>query len=441
MEKFRKTVICLLGVLFATAVLVQESFGGGFALYEWGARGQTLGGAMTARADDPSAVAYNPAGITQLEGLNILGGLSLVSVKADLQTTNMYDGNTSKVHNDNTFQPLPHIYFTTPINDRLYFGAGAFTRFGLGVEWPEDWAGRYATTDAELITFSVNNNLAYQVTEKFSVAVGLEIMYVDLHLENYVDANKILAAGGAPVNINDPNTSDMDVKSELNGDDTAFGYNIGFHYIYSDALSIGAHYRRRVDVKASGDLRFDEPSHTVRDMGLAGLFQNTGISGEVTLPDMLFTGVMFRPLPDLSIELGATWTHWSLYDELTIDYDSTLLGQEGTVSEKNWDSTWRYSLGVEWNATDRLALRASYVFDETPVDYQYSDYLVPDSDRHMFGLGLGYNISDIHIDIGYLYIDFDSHSTPNRQIEEGIPQTEYKEADAHIIGLSVSKAF
>lgn len=440
MKNLEKMGISLIGILFITVFLVQESFSGGFALTEWSARGQALGFAMTARADEPSAVAYNPSGITQLEGWNVQGGLSLVSLEADLETTNMYDGNTTTSQNDDAFQPLPHLYVTGPINDRLFFGAGAFTRFGLGVEWPDDWAGRYSATEAELLTFSVNTSLAYKVTDKFSVAAGVEVMYVDLNMENYVDANKILAAQGVPVNVNDPNTSEMDVKSKLQGDDTAFAYNIGFHYIPSESLAIGANYRRRVDVEASGNLRFD-PSQTVQNTGLGVLFQNTGISGKVTLPDMLFTGIMFRPVPELSLEIGATWTNWSLYDELKIDYDSILLGQEGTVSKKNWNDSWRYSIGAEWHVTENTDLRASYVFDETPVDYQYSDYLVPDSDRHIFGLGIGYTRNDIQFDLGYNYITFENHSTPNRQIEEGIPQTRYKNADCHIIGFSVSKAF
>jgi long-chain fatty acid transport protein len=39
----------------------------GFGIYEWSARGNALGGATVGRADDPSALASNPAGITQLD--------------------------------------------------------------------------------------------------------------------------------------------------------------------------------------------------------------------------------------------------------------------------------------------------------------------------------------------------------------------------------------
>lgn len=44
------------------------AFGAGFALYDFSARGNALGGALVGRADDPSALALNPAGITQIPG-------------------------------------------------------------------------------------------------------------------------------------------------------------------------------------------------------------------------------------------------------------------------------------------------------------------------------------------------------------------------------------
>lgn len=433
----------MIGVLFSVVLMAQEALGGGFALYEWSARGQALGGAMTASADEASAVAYNPAGITQLDGWNVMGGVSLVSVSATLETTNPYDQTISSAKNDDSFQPIPHLFVTGPISDRLYFGAGAFVRFGLGVDWPNDWDGRYSAITGDLVTFSLNTNLAYKVTDKFSVAAGLEGMYVDLSLESALDGNAILAGMGAAAPIppdsapNDPSTTANDIQSKLEGDDFTLGYNIGFHYTHSKNLTFGANYRRRVDVEASGDVRFNTPGH----LGfLDPSLPKTGIKGKVTLPDMIFTGLRFRPRADFSVEVGTVWTRWSLYDELKIDYDTPLLGQDGTISEKKWNDSWRYIIGAEWNVTQKFALRASYVFDESPVEYQYSDYLVPDSDRHMYSVGIGYLLKNTQFDLGYSYVDFDRHQREGN-LPEGILATHYKNKDAHKIALSVSRAF
>lgn len=61
-------------VALALLGCAQAGYGAGFALYEGSARGNALGGALTGSADDPSALFYNPAGITQLEGVQVMGG-------------------------------------------------------------------------------------------------------------------------------------------------------------------------------------------------------------------------------------------------------------------------------------------------------------------------------------------------------------------------------
>lgn len=54
---------CLMVALSAV-----QCFGAGFGIYEWSARGNALGGATVGRADDPSTIASNPAGMTSWKG-------------------------------------------------------------------------------------------------------------------------------------------------------------------------------------------------------------------------------------------------------------------------------------------------------------------------------------------------------------------------------------
>ena len=60
--------LLLAACLLAAPQLTGKAQAEGFALSDFGARGTALAGGMVARADDPSAVAWNPAGITQLPG-------------------------------------------------------------------------------------------------------------------------------------------------------------------------------------------------------------------------------------------------------------------------------------------------------------------------------------------------------------------------------------
>src|SRR5512143_3605041 len=112
------------GVLFLAAVLVvaaaQQGFGAGVALFEGSARGNALGGAMVGRADDPSALFYNPAGITQLPGMQFMAGATAIIPSTTVET---FQGGvkTSTDTEDNVWVP-PHVYATYQFNDSLWFG-------------------------------------------------------------------------------------------------------------------------------------------------------------------------------------------------------------------------------------------------------------------------------------------------------------------------------
>ncbi|MBI9091748.1 MAG: outer membrane protein transport protein [Desulfobacterium sp.] len=424
--------------------------GAAFALLEWSARGEALGAGMVARADDPSAVAYNPAGITQLSGYNVQTTSTMVTVQSTVETKNVYDGSWDSNSNDREYHILPTAFITAQVSEKLFLGFGTFTRFGLGVNWDKDWPGRYSTTSAELKCFSGNGNLAYKITDSFSVAAGIEVITADVTLENTLDATRIfhatgqtgaLTAMGLPTTVNDPSTNLLDVKHHLKGDATETAYNLALHYKPSDRISMGVSYRSRVTFKADGRATFDK-SPTVNALPLPDyLYAPTNFKSEITVPDMLFTGIMFRPKSDLTLEFTTLWTNFSVYDKMEFVYDSPAIGVDTATMAKNYSDTWRLGLSAEWNVKPWLALRAAYVYDESPIDENHTDYLCLDNDRNMFSFGAGYKKNRFECDIGYMYILFDDLDTNSRQTVDGFLQTNYRDADAHILGMNISYTF
>ncbi|HQU13212.1 MAG TPA: outer membrane protein transport protein, partial [Thermodesulfobacteriota bacterium] len=83
-----KTLPVLLVLLFTAST----SFAAGFRLPEAGAKAMGMGFAFTAQADDPSAIYFNPAGLTQLTGQNVMVGLTYVKENgADYKGTTPVD--------------------------------------------------------------------------------------------------------------------------------------------------------------------------------------------------------------------------------------------------------------------------------------------------------------------------------------------------------------
>ena len=164
---------------------------------------------------------------------------------------------------------------------------------------------------------------------------------------------------------------------------------------------------------------------------------NADAQGKVILPDMIFTGVMFKPMKSLSVEAGFIYTRWSLFRQLDLHFNNPL----GTLSEvKNWRDVWRVQVGVEYRAADWLDLRAGYAFDQEPVPDQYADYIVPASDRHYFSFGPGFRWRHWTLDLSYTFM-FMADRTINHSQTLGVLPSTYENRYAHILAFSLGYRF
>lgn len=415
-------------------VLVTAQFcsAAGFAIYEWSARDFALGGATVGRADDPAALASNPAGITQLDGIQVMAGVMPIKPLMTIETP----GKSTDSDDDSIFFP-PHFYATWKVNDRYSVGLATFSRFGLGTKFDENWAGRYNSYEAAIQSVSINPNVAVKVTEKLSAAFGVEAMYL-----HFTQKKKLpMALGLAPL-------SDGDAK--LDADGFGYGFNMALHYQPCQYAKIGLAYRSPVTMKVTGDADF---SNIAGNAEAFGYFTDTSAKGVVTLPDSFSFGLAIYPMEKLSVELGAVYTLWSKYDELKISFGDQIIPfrdesgtvvspfyTDQTVSKKNWDDVWRLNIGVEYAALDWLDVRLGYVWDQSPAKDSTIDYLLPDSDRHMFSGGLGFHKDNWGLDMSYSYLMFEDRDIKARPLD-GVLEGKVKDAHAHIAGLSFTYKF
>ncbi len=414
-----KTII--IAVLLAFFVNFDNVNAAGFALYEWGARGTSMAGTMIGRADDPSAVAYNPAGITQLEGIHTKLGLSVVAPSGEIRTP----GETTRIKS-NLWIP-PHAYLTWQMTDKAWLGLGLYNRFGLGTEFSEDWPGRYNNVFTRVQTLSFNPNLAYKLTDSLSLAVGAEVMWFDLYRKNAIDVTGGLAPSPA-----------TDVRAKLDGDSYGFGGNIALHYKPSDMWAFGLTYKSRVKQSLSGDASFkNSPMPGV-------MFEKTSVRGDITLPDSFAAGIMFRPVEKLSFEANAIYTLWSTYDELKVKFKNRLIPNDPdskiSQTDKKWKDVWRLQFGAEYNLTDLIDLRLGYVYDQIPDRDKYADYMTPTNHRHIITSGIGLSWEKLSVDFSYSYLWFGNRSI-NARAEDGVLDSKFRKGKTHLTGLSLTYKF
>jgi long-chain fatty acid transport protein len=161
-----------------------------------------------------------------------------------------------------------------------------------------------------------------------------------------------------------------------------------------------------------------------------------GASGKITLPDLFSAGVLLKPTEKLSVEVDAVLTRWSTYDRLTIDFDDNT----SVSSEKDWENTWRYQIGIEYALSDNLDLRFGYVIDPSPIPDETIDYIAPTNDRRLYSVGLGYKRGDWAYDFSYTYLKIDEREIEGRPAE-GIYAGRSENGDAHLFGISLSRKF
>jgi len=418
----RRLVYSFLTVVF-TLFLSTSAFASGFALYEGSARGNVLGAGLVASADDPSAVFYNPAGITQLKGKQVMAGFTAITPMITVESSN---GAREDDFKRNWYFP-PHAYYTQQINDKWWGGIGLFSRFGLGTEFNPAWPGRYNSYKAEIQTVEINPNIAYKVSDKLSFAGGLSLMYFNLDLKQKLNTGA-LGVG--------------DTDFELDGDSWGWGLNAAVQYKPVDWIQMGVSYRSRVSQHVGGDVKV---SNQIAIPGVVNIV-NMSASGNLHLPDMIFAGVNFNVRPDLSVGGGIYWTRWETYDKLEIQFDRPFGAPPAGMSTKSttrkaWDNVYRFLIGVEWKMNPNWDLRLGYAFDEAPEPDDTIDYILPDNDRHMFSAGFGYHKNNWALDFSYTYMLIIDRNEIAARPAQGIMASKFCEGSAHLIGLSYTYKF
>ncbi|BFR47122.1 outer membrane protein transport protein [Nitratidesulfovibrio sp. HK-II] len=384
----------------------------GFAMYEFSARGNALGGAMTARRADPSSIAFNPALVTQLEGTQTLAGVTVVAPQVSV------DVNGSTTDAESNLWTIPHAYATTQINDNLFLGVGTFSRFGLGTEYPSDWAARNDLQSVSIKSMSVNPVLGVR-HGNFALGMGIEAMWFDY------DQRQATTVGAT------------DIDGRVRGDATGFGLNGGAWWKATDSVALGASFRTPIKQDLEGRATFDKNGAAVPSTW----FNSTGAEGSVTLPGEVRFGVAWEPDNRWSVAVDVTRTFWSSYDELRIRYNEPVTPvTTESLKTTEWRDVWRLGAGVEYRLTDMVDLRAGYVYDCEPVNPDRLDFLVPANDRQLYSLGVGVHDGPWRVDVSYTYLWIKGR---DGEVEgkNTIYDVRFHDGDAHLVGLSAGWEF
>jgi long-chain fatty acid transport protein len=340
-----------------------------------------MGNAFSAQADDPSALHYNPAGMTQLQGLQFMAG-ALISGGSTNFTSPTGVTATGDRNGSAAWPPSAFTYITANLKDLgmtalgdLSAGIGLTVPFGSLTRWPDNGPFRSATTFSALPLLDIKPTLAYKVTEDLSLGLGADIYtFTGLVGEGHVEKQSIPVAG---------------VKTELYGKDTAAGFNASLLYTAlrnadgKPVANVGIVYRSQATLHLSGAL-------------LANGAKVSDANATLVLPQVITGAVALWPVRtherEWKLEMDVDYVGWKSVRNLDVT-----LGNGTTIAQpQNWHNTYAVMLGTQYKWLEleslpnwEVALRAGYTNQQNQMPDLTFDPGIPSSDLNVVGGGLG----------------------------------------------------
>lgn len=398
LKSSRLVLLACLGLPFTA----QAALGAGFALKEQSAtaQGNAFAGA-TAGADDISYMFFNPAALARHGGYQAEGVVSGIFAQADASGASGVDlaGNpiSGAAGDDAAIDAVvPAFYASAQITDQIFLGLGVNAPFGLKTSYDEQWVGRYHALTSELRTINLNPSIAYRFNEWISIGAGLQAQYADARLTNAIDTGSLagLPDGGTPA---------QDSFGEVEGDDWGFGYTLGVLIEPTERTRVGFGFRSQVVQEIEGDADFNLSAAGQGISAATGAFVDTGATADVTTPASASFGVYHELNDRLALMGEFSWTDWSAFKELRIQFDNP--AQSDSVTVEAWEDSVFGALGATYQVNDALKLRGGVAFDESPIPEATRTPRIPGGNRYWVSVGASYAPAPwLEVSAGYTHI-------------------------------------
>ena len=436
----------------------------GFAINEMGARAAALAGAFTARADDATAIFYNPAGMAFLDGFRIKTNIQYSSLK-----TTAFSPYTETSFTSDPSQIQGLHYLTWSIFDKITFGFGRFTPYSTDTDWNGDWPGSSSCISSKLTACYYRTALAVKLMQGLALGVGVDFVFSKVEWShNQRFPFETFLPGSDPIY--------MDSRHHAKGN--GIGFVTGLLWKVGKKLQIGAKYQHKVSFDLTGNNTFHDSNRGAGlgsflgpDNKLASIYtlmqsfyMAQDVSFRVSLPTEIVLGLMFAPRDKLMVLLDFQWSQWSEAMKWEFQSDKTggdlspefmeqyadffgITPDYGIQSaDLSWKDTWSIKFGIEYRLSQALALRAGYAYHPSAFESKAIHPVIPDLDYNIISLGLGYEgslfsewddekLNDFYFDLFVQYILTNDQTS-------SLPGIDFSyDADRFVFGIGIGFGF
>ena len=444
--------VALAAVLGLAVLGAAPAFGSGFQLIEQ--NGSGLGNAYSGQAasvKDASAVFFNPANMTRVEGTQVAVSLEYIGVGTKFTDS----GSTRPFLPTNPptpisaqlggtggdaggWTPVPNAYFTWQAGKSLWLGLGLNAPFGLKTEWDPTWMGRFHATKSEVKTYNINPSVAFKVNENYSLGAGVSYQKLDATLASAVPYGGLAVGAAAPygaaaqagilAQLGGLSGLAREGEATIEGDTWTWGYNFGLHAKLGQYGHLGATYRSKIKHELDGTVTFaNAPTFATSGplgalgTGINARFANGPATTTVELPETFSIAASYET-DKYELMADYTYTGWDSIQALVITRPD---GTQVSSVPLNFETTWRTGLGFNYQVNDKFKLRLGLAYDKAPVQDEYRTPRLPDNDRVWTAAGFEYKLGEKGaFDMGYahLFVSDASSNLPNQDTPASPPK-------------------
>lgn len=438
-----KLSILLFFLILLSYVVVQA---GGLTFSEVGTKAISLGGAFRGLADDWSAFFWNPAGIAYLEHSELNITPYVTSPRPTYlpeiflgQEENLYevgfkngikwypDDRNFLRYNFSAFLKLDQLKGFTP-------GIAFFVPYDVQYAWdlydpPPGYNNSVSLPkydyESDLVILEFHPTLAKEIiADKLSLGAGLAIQHGDLLLRQL---------SLVPTDPEVPRIyENFPMDSKFQGEGWGVGLNIGLLFKLTPKVKLGVSVKSPVDIEFSGtsDLQVFLPNNKSlaqwvaersEKEGLDSLFLGgrleSSMDDEITfsLPADFGAGISYQYSEKLLFAFDFSWVNWSSFEELEANFGWKFPFAEDSTFKVtlplNWENVTRFSLGCEYQPSEKVALRGGYYFEPSAIPDSSLTPLFPDiGDKNGISFGVGLNLYPFELSYAYQYVGFKERS-------------------------------
>jgi long-chain fatty acid transport protein len=378
--------------LCAGALFAGPAGAGGLIVYEFGTAEVGLASAgYGARAQDASTVFTNPAGMTRLDGNQLLASGQLAYGRTEFgiglgTSPGLGIENGGNAFGSNGWFPGGGAFYSHSVSPELKLGFAMTGNFGGVVKYDDGWVGRYYVQQTSLVGLSFVPSVAYKVNDKLSLGAGVNAMYG--YYENQVAIN--IPDALRPGVIVPIQRAAGDAQLKLQDNTWGWGVNLGLLYEIDPRTRVGLTWNSQINLDFSSAPDWSNLGALGTNLQAAGLLSSTVKVG-IKVPQQVM-GSVFAQVNDRWAVLGSIgWQQWSKFGEVQLGVDNPNNPTSLTTAIPFKD-TWHVAAGAQYRLSDPWTLNFGVAYDSGFQGGSVSP-LLPTNAAWRFGVGAEQRLS------------------------------------------------